>query len=410
MNNLDKNDQSLLITHQSRSPLRKNSTWLIPLVIFLLTFAIYYFTNDGPTPYNNYVRLADAFIHGRLHLNEVVSWMEKVQFEDKNYIIPPPMPAIIILPAVLIFGQNFNQTLASIFFGSVNVALVYIIARRILNNSKSAIWPTILMGFGTIHWWASADGAVWMFAQILAMTFMLLAVNEALTKKRPFVVGLLIGAAYWCRLPTILSLPFFAIIMWDKWVKRDQNKNPIKWIQFSPIARFASGIAIFILLNFIYNYARFGSIFDISYTLMNEAQGLQHGLLNFKHIPKHLEIIFTGLPYFSDTFPYVKPHWWGIAIWFTTPAFIYALFGWKKTKIFISSWLATMAIAIILFSWAFTGYAHFGYRYAIDFYTFLFLLTAAGMGENPAWHAKILIGLSVLVNLWGVVWVYRIGI
>ena len=45
----------------------------------------------------------------------------------------------------------------------------------------------------------------------------------------------------------------------------------------------------------------------------------------------------------------------------------------------------------------------------MDFYPFLYILTVKSMGERLMWHHKVLILLSVLINLWGVVWVNKFG-
>ena len=52
-----------------------------------------------------------------------------------------------------------------------------------------------------------------------------------------------------------------------------------------------------------------------------------------------------------------------------------------------------------------TGWTQFGYRYALDFYPFLLLLTLRGIGEQLKWYHKLLIVLSVLVNIWGVLFI-----
>ncbi len=61
----------------------------------------------------------------------------------------------------------------------------------------------------------------------------------------------------------------------------------------------------------------------------------------------------------------------------------------------------------MLFTFAGTGFAQFGYRFSLDFMPFLFLLTIKGMGEELSWHQKALILASVVVNLWGVVWINK---
>jgi hypothetical protein len=91
------------------------------LAIFALSFAVYFFTREGrPTPFNNFVRLADALLHGRLYLTRDVSWLEIVPLDGRYYIVPPPLPAFLILPVVPFSVSQLIKPI-SIFFGSPNV-------------------------------------------------------------------------------------------------------------------------------------------------------------------------------------------------------------------------------------------------------------------------------------------------
>jgi len=128
-------------------------------LIFAISFAVYYLTNEGgPTAYNNFVHLADAFLHGRLYLLKDITWIELAAYKGKYYIIPPPMPAILILPFVAIFGLSFNQTLASIVLGSLNVSLAFLTVRSLTKSLSVQFWTTLMFGFGTIHWWVATAG------------------------------------------------------------------------------------------------------------------------------------------------------------------------------------------------------------------------------------------------------------
>jgi hypothetical protein len=86
------------------STIRKRYYLILALFFFLLTFAVYYLTGEGgATPYDNFVRLADAFLNGRLYLTADVPRLELVPLEGKHYVVPPPFPAILILPVVAIW-------------------------------------------------------------------------------------------------------------------------------------------------------------------------------------------------------------------------------------------------------------------------------------------------------------------
>ena len=100
---------------------------IIAAILFAVSFIIFFITTQHePTDYNNFVRLADAFLNERLYLLRDVPYLELAPFGGKYYVIPPPMPAILMLPVVAIYGLATNQTLISIFFGSLNVSLAFL--------------------------------------------------------------------------------------------------------------------------------------------------------------------------------------------------------------------------------------------------------------------------------------------
>ncbi len=386
---------------------------LIAMSLFATTFLVYYFTTDGhPTPYNNFVRLADAFLHGRLYLTEKITWLELAPRDGKYYIVPPPMPAILLLPFVYVFGLSTNQTLASIILGSLNIVLIFFVTREITKNRSVQLWTTVMFGFGTIHWWIATAGGVWTFSQVTSVAFLSLAIWATLKNKHPFLVGLLLGASYWSRLPTIFSLPFFIIMLSDKWLKKPGETDGLKRINLKPLFYLGLGVGIFVCLNSIYNLLRFGTPLDVSYYLIPgilEEPWYKKGIFDITYIPRHLKVIFAGLPIFLSKFPYVKPSWSGMAIWITTPAFVYALFADIRDRITVGCWLSIIPMAFLEFTHGTWGFAQFGYRFAMDFYPFLFLLTVKGMRDRIRWHHKVLICLGILVNLWGVLWINKFG-
>jgi hypothetical protein len=404
--------------------------FLIPLILFLATFIIYYFTSGGQTVFDYFVRLAVAFLHGHLYLTEGPSWLsELIPLNGKYYVIFPPMPAIIILPFVFIQGPNFDQTLATIVLGSLNSVLVYLLVKKILNSKITdidnkkinidnkkietlAIWMSILFTFGTIQWFLASVGSGWYDAQVTAIFFLLLALNELFGKGRALLTGLFLGAAYWSRLPVILSFVFFLLIILDNWKSR--TRKNIK-DNIGDIGRiyllFFIGIGIFVFLDFIYNYLRFGTIFDVGYYLqpgVMQESICKNGYFRLDYIPEHLSIFFLKGPIFVKQFPYIEPSWAGMAIWITTPTFIYALKS-PIDKLTLYCWLAIIPIAMVVMSHCGTGYSQFGYRYGFDFYPFLLILTTRGIGNNIRWHHKILIVTSILVNLLGVIWINKFG-
>lgn len=198
----------------------------------------------------------------------------------------------------------------------------------------------------------------------------------------------------------------------DEWYKRNGANNILKRIKIKPLFFLGLGVGIFVVLNALYNIVRFNTPFDASYYLMAgifDEPHYQEGYFNISYIPRHLKVIFAGMPRFIKEVPYITPSWNGMAIWLTTPAFIYAFFAGIKNRLAIGCWITIILIAFVDFCHGTWGFAQFGYRYAVDFYPFLFLLTIKGIGDAIKWHHKILIILGIIVNLWGVLWIHKFG-
>jgi len=72
-------------------------------------------------------------------------------------------------------------------------------------------------------------------------------------------------------------------------------------------------------------------------------------------------------------------------------------------------WLAAALLCACLLPMAFllmyfnTGWYQFGYRFILDFLPFVLLLAVLGMRAIPGWREKLLIVLSVAMNMWGFV-------
>ena len=389
------------------------------VLLWILVASAYILLSKSPTPFDYYTRLSKSMLEGKIYLTENPSWLNELITDPKNpsrfFVAYPPMPAIISIPLIFL-NKNISQTTISIIIGSLNTLLAYLVAKKIIsdNNSKTPFWIAILFAFGTNHFFLSTVGSAWYFAHIVSVFFLFLAILETLSKKRPLLIGLLLGASYWSRLPTILSLPFFLLMTKSEYISSQKSKighwklaigNWSLEIGLLFLLKLFLGLLVFLDLNFIYNYLRFGSIFDIGYTLipnvLNEPW-YQYGIFSIKYIPEHLKIIFTALPGISNKFPYINPGFVGLALWFVTPAFLIALLAPIKKLVVISSWLAIFLVSLPSLMHGTVGFSQFGYRFAMDYTPFLIILTTLGIGKNIKWPHKLLIFISVVVNLWGI--------
>lgn len=362
------------------------------LLVFFFVFSVYLLSSPGPTPYNYFIHLADAFLHKRLYLTKHPPWLnELVPVGKRYYVVYPFLPAILALPLVFLFGPNFNQTLLSIFLGALNTILFFLILTKLKIEKGAKFWLTALFSFGTIHWFTASVGSAWYLAHISAIFFLFLALQETLGKRREIFVASFLGLAFLSRLPTILSFPFF---LWH--LKRKTS--------------FLLILSIFILSAFLYNFLRFGRWFEFGYSLipgiLNEPW-FKKGIIHPSYLSRNLRIFFLGLPKWGKKWPFLQPTWSGLALWITTPAFLFAFKASLREKIVFSSWLAVFLTALPGFCHGSWGFTQFGYRFALDFYPFLLLLTAKGIGGKINWYHQLVIVLSILVNLWGVLWINK---
>lgn len=182
------------------------------VIIALVSFLIFYLSKGPPTGSKHLVYLADAFLHGRLGLGAGTTLGELANYNGNYYVVYPPMPAILLLPFVAVFGISFNQTLLSIILASLCVPVIWIMLTKIGVKSNKALWLTALFGFGTCFWYTASVGSAWYIEQVSGVLFLKSAIILALYKKNDFLVGLLLGCATLSRLTMILAFPFFCCV------------------------------------------------------------------------------------------------------------------------------------------------------------------------------------------------------
>jgi 4-amino-4-deoxy-L-arabinose transferase-like glycosyltransferase len=369
------------------------------LVIIAFAALLVFLLSKGPPPgQNHFVYLADAFLHGKLGVSGGGTVLaEIVPFNGNYYVVYPPMPAVLLLPFVALFGTSFDQGLMSVFLACLAVAATWLMLKKTGANGNKALWLTALFGFGTCFWFTAAVGSAWYIEHVSAVLFLTLAIILALYKKSPFLTGLLLGFAFLSRLPVILSFPFFLLLIYEQ----NSGWKP----RLKQAAYFVIGLSIIVGVYELYNLGRWGVFSDLGYSLIPGIQqdpSFTSGIFSLSYIPRHIYAILFQGPILLNSFPYFKPNWMGLGLFFTTPAFLYIFKGpWNKLSKYAA--LAVICILPILITHGTVGFTQFGYRFSLDFTPFLMLLVAKGMKENLGWQEKALIILSVLINLWGVV-------
>lgn len=383
-------------------PILRNAA--IPILIVGIIFAIYFISNSTPLQwYKHYVYQSQAFLDGRTDLQGFPAYYQDlVSHEGKYYLASPPMPAVVLLPAVAIWGVDTDQVRISMFIGAINVALIWILLGRLKVNGRMRWLLTVLFGLGTVHWEVATHGTTWFFAEIVAVLFLLLSLIEYFGRRRAFLIGILLGLSVLSRLPVLLGAIFFLATL-----SREGGfpRRPLK---------FLAGLALPLIFLGVFNYIRFGNPLDTGYLGHSYAAYFagdieKYGFWNPHYIAKHLYVLFLMPPEYIDHFPFLRPSPEGMSILITTPAVFYAIKARFSDTENLWAALATIAILVPTLFWFSSGWVQFGYRYSLDFFPFLLLLISSGMGSRLNKGIIALVALSVAVNLWGTLWSVHLG-
>ncbi len=427
----------------------------IGFAVFVVALLIYVASNPArQNIYNHFVWQADAFLHGRFAIAWPVSGgpVRNDYFQDvlplsgqPGYaLLPfPPLPALVLLPFVALGGLATDAALVAAALGAVNAALAWRLTSRLTEDRPVALLATAFFAFGTVAWYAAMLGSTWFLAHTVASTCLLLGITAALDgerrergrpgsrrrllEPRQVAAGVALGAAALARLTTIFALPFFALVgagrsTWRRGVSA------------------AAGAAVPLGLLLLYNFASSGHLFQPGYDYLYQTEyvprpgGLLPQLLpalgaigyhpgswgaeDLRYLPQNLLIMLAWLPalrpecglggLISTTCPLVQPDALGMSLLLTSPGYLLALpallRGWRE-RIVAGAAVAGAAIAFVDLLHFSQGWVQFGYRFSNDFAPFLLVLVTLGLARVGArWWSVGLIGLSILVNLWGVAW------
>jgi len=368
--------------------------WFQAVCVAILVFVIYFVTSKGSTPYDHYVRLVDAFFHGRLYLVDAPPWLELARYGDKAFVINPPAPTLFLLPWVAIWGLSTNQAIVSMMVGGGAIGLFWVAATQLRWSLPFKAAMAVLLAFGTNFWWSATEGSVWTFAHVSAFFFLMAALVETTGKNRPWLIGILVGLAGLSRLPTFLAFPFFAYTT-ARGV--DDRRVVIRRLIVFGLALMAMGG-----LYLLYTYGEYGSFtFGYERGQFIDEPWFSEGLLDISYIPRQLNAILFYTPVFTDQFPYFKPSFMGLGLFLTTPALLYMFRARLKERMTLAALAALLLVYIPIVTYGATGWLQFGYRFSIDFLPFMAILVASGMRYRLDRLKIAVIILSCAINLWG---------
>jgi hypothetical protein len=377
---------------------------LVPVALAALSALLYLWTVSEPVTLDSFLPLADGFLDGRLYIDQQMPWLELVPRPEGGFYSPfPPMPAIVLVPFIALFGSGFDQGIATALFGGTSVALVWLLLRRAGVASAPRGWLTAAFAVGSVHWWAAGTGTVWLHAQVVAVFFALLALNLAVRRRWPFVAGLLLGCAAASRLPMGLTLPLYLALFlglqFPPWLRRPSGP------EIRAAAMVLAGVAIPAALVAVYNLARFGSPFEFGYGLIPgvlEEPWYASGILSIEYLPRHLHVIFVRGFDFVDAFPWFRPNWYGASLVLTMPILLWLVKARSTTPLIAYGWISVVLGLIPNVLHGAPGFAQLGYRFILDVLPVMLLMLGWVFRDRMSIEARIAIGLGILVNAYGV--------
>lgn len=322
------------------------------------------------------------------------------------YVTFPPMPAWMMLPGVAVWGLAFNDVLFTLLLSAGNVMLLWFFllqarARGLHTRTDTEILTlAILFAFGTVNFFSSVRGEVWYTAHIAGIAW-LIAYLMATLERKALWAGFFLGAAFLCRTPLL-----FAGFLYPAWVAFQEGSWRVRRHHLREALAYAAPVAALAGAAMILNFARFENPFEFGHRYLEIAwrnRIERYGMFSPEYLSRNLSAMLTLLPRFQSHFPFVQisPH--GMALWLTTPVFLLLLRARFPHAFARSLWLlGVLPVLLPALLYQNSGFVQFGYRFSLDFTVLLILLLAVSdLCFSRTFH--ILVGASVLVNLFGAV-------
>ena len=276
----------------------------------------------------------------------------------------PPLPAVVLMPFVALFGLDANAQWISTLLGALVVGLAYRMLCRLRVSPAARLSATVFLGAGTVLWYSAAVGTTWFLAHLVAMALTLLSLTLALEAdeaavepepgpgparlgtrddgsasrierfralvagtipldRRQVAAGLLLGLAGAARLPVILGAPFLLFVGAGGSFPRRAVSAGV-------------GLALPLLGLAAFNVVSTGHLFHPAYDYQYRMEAWGYPALGYRpdwaiedlrYLPQNLALMLTRLPellpacepgasrgIFEVACPYARPEQLGMSL------------------------------------------------------------------------------------------------
>lgn len=392
--------------------MERSQLLLVPalaLAAVLLAGMLLHIVKESPGS-NSYAILADAYLNGRLDTTQCYDG-DCVTVEDKSYVVFPPVPAVVAMPFVALFGIDFHGFAAIGFICLMaSLALWWCIFARLGVVRETAIWLLLALAFASPLFYVSirAD-RVWFFAQSINFLLLTLALDEVLRGGRLALAGLYLALAFLCRQMTILLAPFFFALA----LKGDEPLISFRMDYIKRALKFGLPLLAGVAVYMIYNYLRFGAPMETGYSYianpnLDEPSLINDRLVNYGLFAK--EYFLSNAFYLfiqgfhvewggAELLTPLKLDPMGTSLLAASPFVLLAIFAPLRRDVVVGVLCAAVITGITLFYHG-NGFSQYNaQRFVLDWAPVLFyaLALAVHQGLKPALAVLTLYGIGLNV-------------
>lgn len=364
---------------------------------------------NSPGEANLYALQADAFLHGRLDLTQ--HYHDTAVFEGRYYVPFPPFPALLLTPLVAAVGLHATNTvLVSLLIGVGTAVVLWRILNKLAVSRVTACWLLAAFFLGTSYWGSvHMSTGVWFTAHIVSAACLLLAIDEALGKRRGLLVGLYLGFSFLSRQFTICYAPFLAALLWQQ---SDQATKRQRWLK---LVAMACGLGLCGVAYLWFNWARFGHPLDTGYGYLQlggmlAARVERYGLFSPRYLWFNLYHLLIEGFHVSFQGDAQLAGWelnpFGTSLLVASPFLLLSLRARGERRVLTWAWLGTVAIIMPTLLYYNNGWVQFNaQRFTMDFCPVLMVLVAlaARDGLGAYWKGSIVWAMALNCLTWVII-------
>lgn len=358
---------------------------------------------------NSYALLADAFIHRHLDVERCFD-EDCVTVDGKNYVIFPPVPALLATPFIALFGLEFRgfDILGFLSFATA-LWLWWRIFEHLKVERETALWLLLALAFGSPLYFVSVlSDKVWFYAQNINFLLATLALHEVVRGGRLLLAGVFMGLAFLSRQMTILLCPFIFVLA----LRPDERLVSLHTDYLGKLLRFGLPVLAAVVVYIAYNEVRFGSPLETGYRYLAERpytnsviadRLVDHGLFSTDYVVFNtVYMFFQGFHLEWGGAQMLTPlglDRWGTSLLAASPFVLLGAFM-PFNRVTVVGALCAAAILTLTLFYHGNGYSQYNVqRFVLDWAIVLFFVlgVTVGRGLRPAFAVLTVYALALNV-------------